>query len=57
MKQGRKPTRRQKLLLEKRKLQVKDWLVCKDLPGELVVEHRVTGTRRVVPKVGCQNAG
>lgn len=57
MKHGKRPTRRQKQLLEKRKLAPTDWLVTKNLPDRLHVEHRVTGVERVVMKGGGQCAG
>lgn len=40
MKQLRKPTRSQKILLQKRKLNPADWMVERDTPEKLVLVHR-----------------
>lgn len=40
MKHGRKPTVAQKKLLQKWKLDPADWLVVKDLPTEIHIQHR-----------------
>ena len=55
MKHGLKPTRRQKELIKAARLNVNDWLVTKNLPGELHIEHRHCGKVRVLrKKVGGQ---
>lgn len=50
MKHGKKPTVRQMKFLQERKLNAENWLVCKDTPKEMVIEHRHTGTLRTVYK-------
>lgn len=51
MKQGKKPTREQRKLLEKWRLDTRVWLVTKDTPEEMVLVHRNSDkTVRVIPK-------
>lgn len=51
MKQLKKPTRTQKILLQNRKLNPADWLVERDTPGQLVLVHRhFDSTRRIIHK-------
>ncbi|MDO7789135.1 DUF6906 family protein [Desulforamulus aquiferis] len=52
MKHGKRPTRRQKVLMQRRKLDPNLWLVNKDMPNALHIEHRITGVRRIMPKGG-----
>ena len=40
MKSGQKPTRNQRRLIEKMRLDAHDWLVVKDTPTEMVIVHR-----------------
>lgn len=40
MKQLKKPTREQKKLLAKMKLNAQDWMVERDTPEKLVIVHR-----------------
>ena len=40
MKHGKRPTRRQKELLKKRRLDPANWYVIKDMPDKLEVLHR-----------------
>ena len=40
MKNGKKPTREQRKLIEKAGLLSSDWLVSKDLPSEIELVHR-----------------
>ena len=40
MKHGTKPTRAQKILLRKRKLNPDDWLIERETPEKLVLVHR-----------------
>lgn len=40
MKHLKKPTRAQKILLRKKKLNPADWMVERDTPEEMVVVHR-----------------
>lgn len=48
MKQGKKPTRKQKLIIAAARLNPDNWLVTKNLPGKLHLEHRETGRARVI---------
>jgi hypothetical protein len=49
---GRNPTRRQKELIKKARLNAENWLVAKAPVGELHLMHRLSGKVRVL-KVGC----
>ncbi|WLR53356.1 hypothetical protein LC040_12335 [Bacillus tianshenii] len=48
LKQGKKPTRRQKELIANAGYNFNNWLVVKSLPNELQVVHRSTGTNRSI---------
>jgi len=50
MKQGKNPTRKQKLAIMVARLNSDNWLVTKALSGELHLEHRHTGRARVLKK-------
>lgn len=51
MKHGVKPTREQRKLLQKWKLDTYSWLVVKDTPTEMVLVHRhFDSTKKVIPK-------
>ena len=50
MKHGKKPTRRQKQDIASARLNPDNWLVCKDTPEELVIEHRISGKVRIIRK-------
>jgi hypothetical protein len=51
MKQLTKPTRQQKILLQKRRMNPSDWMVERDTPKELVLVHRhFNNTRRAINK-------
>ena len=53
MKQGKKPTREQRKLLLKWKLDTYSWLVVKDTPTEMVLVHKnFDHVTRVIPKGG-----
>jgi hypothetical protein len=47
---GKRPTRRQKILMSAQKLHPDNWLVEQDSRGELVLRNRVKGTTRVIRK-------
>lgn len=49
MKNGKRPTRQQKKLLGKLGLNPMDWLVSKNMPGEMVIIHRHTNKERRIP--------
>ena len=40
MKHGKRPTREQRKVIEKHRLNSADWLVAKDTPEEMVLVHR-----------------
>lgn len=48
MARGKKPTRKQKELIKKNRLNTDNWLVIKSPPGELHIIHRYTSTKRVI---------
>lgn len=52
MKHGKKPTVKQKMLLKAWGLNPENWLICKIYPGELIIEHRHTGTFRRIERSG-----
>ncbi|WP_020615781.1 DUF6906 family protein [Paenibacillus daejeonensis] len=49
MKGGKKPTRRQKQALQYVNLNPANWLVCKVENERLHVQHRNTGTIKIIP--------
>lgn len=51
MKNGKKPTREQRKLLQKWKLDTNSWLVVKDTPTEMHLVHRhFDKTKKIIPK-------
>lgn len=50
MKHGRKPTREQRKLMEKWKVNTMDWLVERETNNELVLRHRHFDKTKVIPK-------
>ena len=53
MRNGKKPTRKQKIRLGQAGLAPENWLVVRQKPnGELVILHKITDNIRVVPTLG-----
>ena len=51
MKHGRKPTREQRKLMEKWKVNTQDWLVVKDETTQMTLVHRHFDNKtKVIPK-------
>lgn len=50
MKNGKKPTKSQKQLLQQFGFQAEDWLIVKNTSIELLIQHRYTGRTRYIPK-------
>ena len=51
MKHGVKPTRSQRQLMEKWKLKSEDWLVVKDEPTRMTLQHRYfDNVIKIIPK-------
>ena len=50
MKNGKRPTVRQKKLLTALHLNYENWLIVKDTPDILTVVHRVSGEQRTIDK-------
>ena len=51
MKHGKKPTREQRKLMEKWKVNTQDWLVAKDEPSKMTLVHRHFDNKtKVIPK-------
>ena len=51
MKHGKKPTREQRKLMEKWKVNTQDWLVVKDEPSKMTLVHRHFDNKtKVIPK-------
>ena len=55
MKHGKKPTREQRKLMEKWKVNTQDWLVERETLSELVLIHRHFDKKKIVPKVVREN--
>lgn len=52
MKHGKKPTREQRKLLMKWKLNTSDWLVVKDEPSKMTLVHKhFDKVTKIIPKV------
>lgn len=49
MKNGKNPTRRQKMAIKAVGLSPDNWLINKALHNQLHIEHRNTGTKKVIP--------
>lgn len=53
MKNGKRPTREQRKLMEKWKLKPEDWLITKNTPERMELVHRHSDrTTRIIPKGG-----
>ena len=51
MKHGKRPTREQRKLMEKWKLNSQDWLVVKDEPTRMTLVHRHFDSKtKIIPK-------
>ena len=51
MKHGKKPTRTQRMLMQKWKLKSEDWLVVKDEPHQMTLVHRHFDNKtNIIPK-------
>jgi hypothetical protein len=51
MKHGVKPTRSQRMLMEKWKVNSQDWLVVKDEPSKMTLVHRhFDNLTKIIPK-------
>ncbi|WP_193571500.1 DUF6906 family protein [Paenibacillus psychroresistens] len=48
MKHGLNPTRRQKIAIEKAKLNYNNWLIVKNVNKQLHIQHRQTGSNKVI---------
>jgi len=49
MKQGKRPIKRQAILIKSYGLKHENWLIVKNLPDELHIAHRETGSKKVLP--------
>lgn len=50
MKSGRRPTKKQKMMLAQFGFNPENWLIVKNLPYELHVVHRETGKQKSIPR-------
>ena len=50
MKHGVRPTREQRKLMEKWKVNTQDWLVERETNNELVLRHRHFDKTKIIPK-------
>jgi len=48
MKHGKNPTRKQKVVLKESGLNPENWLVVKNITGQLQLINRTTGRQRVI---------
>ncbi|WP_339309752.1 hypothetical protein NZ043_27395 [Paenibacillus sp. FSL k6-2145] len=48
MKQGKRPTKRQKIEIKANGLNAENWLVERDLPDQMVIVHRFSGKARTI---------
>lgn len=48
MASNKKPTRKQKGIIEGNRLKPDNWLIIKNPPGELHIVHRQSGNKRVL---------
>lgn len=48
---GKRPTKKQKILMKSKHLNAENWLVCKDTPQEMLIQHRHSGQLRMIRKV------
>lgn len=48
MRNGKRPTRRQRMMMAKCRLNSNNWLVLKNPPGEMHIIHRQTSKKRVI---------
>ena len=56
MKHGKKPTVSQRKLMEKWKLDWRDWLVIKDEPSRMTLVHRYFDDKtKIIPKGGGED--
>lgn len=51
MKHGKNPTVAQRKLIKSWHLNPENWLVCKDTPVEMVIQHRISDKIRKIPRV------
>ncbi|WP_373865200.1 DUF6906 family protein [Paenibacillus koleovorans] len=49
MKNGKVPTKRQKIAIQAAGLSSGEWLVTKNLAGKLYIQHRDTKAEKVIP--------
>ncbi|MED0759001.1 hypothetical protein P4S93_09795 [Aneurinibacillus thermoaerophilus] len=49
MKNGKRPTRKQKQAIQCARLNPANWLVTKSLPDKLFIVHRESGRERIIP--------
>lgn len=48
MKQGKRPTRRQKTGIKANGLNIENWLVERDLADKMIIIHRYSGEKRTL---------
>ncbi|WP_434087985.1 DUF6906 family protein [Bacillus mycoides] len=51
MKNGKRPTKREKIHINSYNLNSDSWLIFKKVDGELHLVHRYTNSKRVIPSV------
>jgi hypothetical protein len=50
MKNGKNPTRKQKIMIKSAGWNPDNWLVTKDTPNEMIIVHRYTNSVKVIRK-------
>ncbi|WP_176524808.1 DUF6906 family protein [Bacillus thuringiensis] len=48
MKNGKRPTKREKIHIQSQDLNPQDWLIYKQVNGEMYLVHRTTGVTRII---------
>lgn len=48
MANAKTPTRRQRQIINKRRLNTDNWLVQKNPPGELYIIHKLSGSKKLI---------
>ena len=50
MKHGKRPTKRQKIYIKDKGLNPDNWLICKDTPEEMTIQHKISGKYKLLRK-------
>ena len=56
MRQGKKPTVKQRKFIASFRLNWENWLVIADNPSHMIIRHRISDQEKRLPKWGYQDA-